>query len=52
VHQLRCYGNITRTLVYAGCARVADYWPAAEIRRKKEEEEEEEEERTNHTMKM
>jgi len=21
---LRCYGNITRTLVYAGCARVAD----------------------------
>jgi len=24
VHQLRCYDNITRTLVYAGCARVAD----------------------------
>jgi len=24
VHRLRCYGNITRTLVYAGCARVAD----------------------------
>jgi len=25
VHErLRCYGNITRTLVYAGCARVAD----------------------------
>ena len=23
VHRLRCYGNITRTLVYAGCARVA-----------------------------
>jgi len=23
VLQLRCYGNITRTLVYAGCARVA-----------------------------
>ena len=23
-HGLRCYGNITRTLVYAGCARVAD----------------------------
>jgi len=23
VHGLRCYGNITRTLVYAGCARVA-----------------------------
>jgi len=24
VHRLRCYGNITRTLVYAGCVRVAD----------------------------
>ena len=24
VHGLRCYGNITRTLVYAGCAHVAD----------------------------
>jgi len=24
VHRLRCYGNITRTLVYAGCASVAD----------------------------
>jgi len=24
VHGLHCYGNITRTLVYAGCARVAD----------------------------
>jgi len=24
VHGLRCYGNITRNLVYAGCARVAD----------------------------
>jgi len=24
VHRLRCSGNITRTLVYAGCARVAD----------------------------
>jgi len=24
VHRFRCYGNITRTLVYAGCARVAD----------------------------
>ena len=24
VHRLRCYGNITRTLVYARCARVAD----------------------------
>jgi len=24
VHRLRCYGDITRTLVYAGCARVAD----------------------------
>ena len=24
VHRLHCYGNITRTLVYAGCARVAD----------------------------
>ena len=24
VHGLRCYGNITRTLVNAGCARVAD----------------------------
>ena len=24
VHWLRCYGNITRTLFYAGCARVAD----------------------------
>jgi len=24
VHRLRCYGNTTRTLVYAGCARVAD----------------------------
>ena len=24
VHRLRCYGNITRTLVYAGCPRVAD----------------------------
>jgi len=24
VHRLRCYGNISRTLVYAGCARVAD----------------------------
>ena len=24
VHGLRCYGNIKRTLVYAGCARVAD----------------------------
>ena len=23
-HGLRCYGNITRTLVYAVCARVAD----------------------------
>jgi len=23
-HRLRCYGNITRNLVYAGCARVAD----------------------------
>jgi len=23
VHRLRCYRNITRTLVYAGCARVA-----------------------------
>ena len=22
VHRLRCYGNITRTLVYAGCAHV------------------------------
>jgi len=21
VHRLRCYGNIMRTLVYAGCAR-------------------------------
>jgi len=24
VHRLRSYGNITRTLVYAGCSRVAD----------------------------
>jgi len=24
VNRLRCYGNITRTLVYAECARVAD----------------------------
>jgi len=24
VHRLRCYVNITRTLVYAVCARVAD----------------------------
>ena len=24
VHRLRCYGNIRRTLVYAGCARAAD----------------------------
>jgi len=24
VHRLRCYGNITWTLVYTGCARVAD----------------------------
>jgi len=24
VHQLRCYGNVTRTLVYAECACVAD----------------------------
>jgi len=23
-HGMRCYGNITRTLVYAVCARVAD----------------------------
>jgi len=23
-HRLHCYGNITRTLVYVGCARVAD----------------------------
>jgi len=23
-HGLRCYGNITRTLAYAGCAPVAD----------------------------
>ena len=30
VHGLCCYGNITRTLVYAGCARVADYWPAGD----------------------
>ena len=30
VHRLRCYGNITRTLVYAGCARVADKWPAGD----------------------
>jgi len=30
VHGLRCYGNITWTLVYAGCARVADYWPAGD----------------------
>ena len=29
-HELRCYGNITRTLVYAGCARVADQWPAGD----------------------
>ena len=24
VHGLRCYGNIRRNLVYAGCARVVD----------------------------
>jgi len=24
VHRMHCYGNITRTLVYAGCARVAN----------------------------